>query len=632
MAEMAASAGDGAGDLLLDDDVDVCIVGSGPDALATLSALHEPLSQLKPSDYNRAKNNIDSRARAATNSALKVCVVSPSAPAWLQDWEARFDALEITHLRSPSSAQPDMFSVHSLLEFAQKHGREHELVDVGVRDAEELVGKGKYGRLRDLDEGLFDIPSQALFVDFCRGVAEDLPHRCVQGRVVGIDRDDADDDKSPNPSSHRPLRVRVLQQDGRRGYVSARNVVLAIGAAGPSSVPRTMREKGIPPRLVTHTNNVAELVALKEAAAAGRGALHDGHVPEEHRDVLVVGGGLSAVQAAIAFAKRGSKVVLASRRPLTWQHFDLPVPWLDRRSFNGKKHAFYATPLEGRPAFIKQARRSASVPPWYRRKLADSGVECVVAEVAEASYESRCGANGAELTVGGPTTTGAARPPPAGPGTFGGAATTAVGAVRVTFKPPAGEQQGHVANPKAPPQSKKNKKKNKKWKKEEEKEAVVVPQRVFGRVVLGTGSAPDCLGIALVAALHAKWPVDVVEGLPVVGEDLSWAPELPNVYVVGSLAALRIGPDAANLTGARRAAEVVAQNLGVYDQLEDASVYNVFNNSFSALLNDDSDDGSDDDEETQFVDERNRQETQQQSGGGDDLKRGEQTGKEGVAS
>ena len=80
MAEMAASAGDGAGDLLLDDDVDVCIVGSGPDALATLSALHEPLSQLKPSDYNRAKNNIDSRARAATNSALKVCVVSPSAP------------------------------------------------------------------------------------------------------------------------------------------------------------------------------------------------------------------------------------------------------------------------------------------------------------------------------------------------------------------------------------------------------------------------------------------------------------------------------------------------------------------------------------------------------------------------
>ena len=57
-----------------------------------------------------------------------------------------------------------------------------------------------------------------------------------------------------------------------------------------------MCEKGVPPQLVTHTNNTAELVALKDAAAAGGGALlHDTRY-KEHRDVLVVGGGAGHVR------------------------------------------------------------------------------------------------------------------------------------------------------------------------------------------------------------------------------------------------------------------------------------------------------------------------------------------------
>ena len=113
------------------------------------------------------------------------------------------------------------------------------------------------------------------------------------------------------------------------------------------------------------------------------------------------------------------------------------------------------------------------------------------------------------------------------------------------------------------------------------------------RIVLGTGSPPNCLALPLVEALHRTWPVDVVCGLPVIGQDLRWRPHVP-LYVVGSLAALRIGPDAQNLMGARKAAEIVAQNLGVYNELEDAGgKQNVFTNSFAALLDDsDSDDDS----------------------------------------
>ena len=53
---------------------------------------------------------------------------------------------------------------------------------------------------------------------------------------------------------------------------------------------------------------------------------------------------------------------------------------------------------------------------------------------------------------------------------------------------------------------------------------------------------------------------------------------------VGALAQLQVGPDAGNLTGARRAAEICAANLGSHDDLvEDynvlANTYDVFGDS-----------------------------------------------------
>ena len=66
----------------LEEDVDVCIIGSGPDALSVLSALHEPFAQLKPADYNRAlSNSRRSSGGGRLKHKMKVCVVSPSMPA-----------------------------------------------------------------------------------------------------------------------------------------------------------------------------------------------------------------------------------------------------------------------------------------------------------------------------------------------------------------------------------------------------------------------------------------------------------------------------------------------------------------------------------------------------------------------
>ena len=39
-------------------DVNLCIIGSGPDALTVLSGLQEPFAKLSPADFNRAVNNL----------------------------------------------------------------------------------------------------------------------------------------------------------------------------------------------------------------------------------------------------------------------------------------------------------------------------------------------------------------------------------------------------------------------------------------------------------------------------------------------------------------------------------------------------------------------------------------------
>ena len=485
-------------------DVDVCIIGSGPDALSVLSALHEPFAKLSAAAYNRAAHNRRKAAgpsRASVSQVLKVCVVSPSGE-WLSEWQERFEGLAITHLRSPASAHPDLFSAESLLEFAHCRGRGAELVDVGARHDETLNKRApNTGRLTDMDEGLFDIPSQGLFLDFCRDLAGKLPHTLVRGRVVSIEA--AGGEGAPRMSA------RVLGDDGSHRLVTAKNVVLAVGAPGPSLVPKVLR--GVPPQFCTHTNDVRALEALKRSVSA------------QHR-VLVVGGGLSAVQAAIALAKLGARVTLCSRRPLTWRHFDLPVPWFDRRTQNMMRFEFLSERLEDRAAFIRRVKGGGSVPPWYRRQLAASGVEHVVGSVAAAGAGERAVSVALELG----------------------------GGARVDMD--------------------------------------------VDHIVLGTGSAADCLALPLLADLHERHPTEIFGGLPAVGRDLRWAAGLP-VFVVGGLAALELGPDASNLMGARRAAEIVAQHLGAYDELESADKYNVHTNLYAALEFDEDSSEEDEDED-----------------------------------
>ena len=83
------------------------------------------------------------------------------------------------------------------------------------------------------------------------------------------------------------------------------------------------------------------------------------------------------------------------------------------------------------------------------------------------------------------------------------------------------------------------------------------------RAWLCTGNRLDLTSHPLFRELQNRHPLQVLEGLPVLEEDCRW-PGF-SVYLMGSVAALRVGPTARNFPGARQVASRIAQSLtGVF--------------------------------------------------------------------
>lgn len=59
----------------------------------------------------------------------------------------------------------------------------------------------------------------------------------------------------------------------------------------------------------------------------------------------------------------------------------------------------------------------------------------------------------------------------------------------------------------------------------------------------------------------AKYPVENFDGLPALTDDLMWREDVP-LFLTGKFAALRLGPGAGNLEGARLGAERIAWAMG----------------------------------------------------------------------
>lgn len=76
-------------------------------------------------------------------------------------------------------------------------------------------------------------------------------------------------------------------------------------------------------------------------------------------------------------------------------------------------------------------------------------------------------------------------------------------------------------------------------------------------IYFATGVESDFRTLPFLQTLNANYPIDAYGGLPALNDDLMWKDDVP-LFVTGRLAALRLGPGAGNLEGARVGAERVA--------------------------------------------------------------------------
>ena len=431
-------------------------------------------------------------------------------------------------------AHPDHFDANALLAYAVSNDREDELYESGCGSIRELHGLGQ------TQVGLWKLPSTRLFEDFCVDeVAGRLEHDYIRGTAVDLIRrggggcgggggeggggtdDDGDDEVTATGDGDGDggAHYIVTLADGTEIY--ATSVVLALGPTGTPVIPAG----------IANVPNDKLVIPWR---------LMNEKLESHHKSVLVVGGGLTAVQAAQHCLRRGMRVILCSRRPLVERHFDLHECWFDKRRANGRVSDFYHRPASERLDSLRAVRGGGSVPPIYMDDLRRwrGGGTLEIVHGAEIEYVGSDGEDGGLRISLGPNSSSSSSSSSSG--------TTVV----------------------------------------------------VDCVVLACGMRPDCSANPLVNKIMDRFPIDTVGGYPNVSVDLEWTTK--NLYVVGAMASLNVGPDGGNVMGARRAANIVANALECKSWLRKEGV-GALSNPFHLLTEDDDDDDSsceDDDDES----------------------------------
>lgn len=529
---------------------DVCIVGAGPAGLATLSALRSPYTldsfSMSASQVHRANKTMNQTKKCLQQ---RIVVVDTNSH-WMQTWQDQFEFLGIDYLRSPVLAHPDLFDPNALLSFAVQRDRTDELLESGCFAMKHLLALG------ESQIGLWKLPSTKLFVDFCLDLADQLPHTFV-GKTRVVDIVDASPGGKLRGTKPTLFGLELQSDDGSITTIQAKSVVLALGPVGHPVVPETIQETPNwrfwnQKEWAKHNEKEEDKVTVKKASA-------EKDTTEEEDPIMVLGGGLTAVQVALKIVEEQKQLcILCSRRPLVEQHFDIPVEWFDRRTTNRCMSEFFDHPIEQRTQCLRDARMGGSVPPMYMRRLeAAQQCGCLQCRVGRVEYHppqpllgecaehnSSSGTNGesVEVKIHSPEVNSSGSR----------CANGSAGEVTSTSTIASGEPASF-------------------WVRE---------------IVVACGSKPDYEASPLLKLIQSQWPAPICGGLPCLTDDLRWN-ENVNIFCVGSLGALSIGPDAGNLMGSRKAAQLVANALESRSWLRNS----VLKNPFDLLEDDDTTDG-----------------------------------------
>ncbi|KAK5106033.1 hypothetical protein LTS08_000149 [Lithohypha guttulata] len=518
---------------------EIAIIGAGPCGLAVAARLREKTpSALFTNDeharywkkHKQRHNSIENerkKRKPSTDSGYvsesqnvqglvpehpSMIVLDAGSCSWLSTWKQSFRSLEISHLRSPLFFHFDPRDKDGLLAFAHEHNRTDELLEIPSVVGKELSkhekkkqhtrrkkqSKAPHLKIDGRDQIDYFTPSSKLFEDYCEHIIERYKLRNVvhQAEVLEISYDG---------SSIRTNSGSFTIKTGTNSIIYTKIVIVA---TGPSTtpiipgIPRGLGHSGM--NHVFHPGGTDLPPALHSRITT----------TSEKVTIVIIGGGLTSAQLVHLLLDRyhkhtNLKLHLLLRHPsLKVKPFDVTLPWVSKIR-NHLMASFYSADSDDeRLAMLLEARNGGSITPYFAKMLRKHETEGRLK--IHASTELKLCEQEMWNTN-----------------------TQTWTNLRYQNKTSDGENF-LVQDP----------------------TARGLPD-TSDHIIFCTSSAPSLPQIPFLRKLAESHPIVTLSGLPVPTEDLAWSSNVP-LFFTGALAALRLGPGAANLMGARVGAERIA--------------------------------------------------------------------------
>lgn len=215
----------------------------------------------------------------------------------------------------------------------------------------------------------------------------------------------------------------------------------------------------------------------------------------QQTNVLVVGGGLTSAQLSDLAIRRGvTKVWHVMRGPCRVKHFDVDLEWMGKYKNTEQARFWLADSDEERLEINKAARGGGSITPLFYKRLKKH-----IASGRLELLERTC--------------------------------------LLDTAFVPHDDGDGGMWTVKTDPP--------------------VLSMPSFDYVYFATGIQTNIEKLPYLQTMRQKYPIDSHGGFPCINEDLMWKDNVP-LFILGRLSALRLGPAAPNIGGAKLGAERVA--------------------------------------------------------------------------
>lgn len=504
---------------------DIVIIGAGPCGLAVAARLCERTpSALFTNDeharywkkHHNNKNSLEQerrRGKSSTDSGYgsedenpshpSIAVLDASSNEWLSTWKQRFRDLKISYLRSPLFFHPDPRDRNGLLAFAHEQNRVGDL-----REIPNVVGKelSKHEKKRQSSRKPRRKTPVHLRVD-----GRDQIDYFTPSSQLFLDHCDTIIDRYRLRNLVHETRVLDIRYDAQpqnldHGLFTISTDTtqfesrIVIVAAGPSTEPMIPNLHQLP--LPAQQNGSITHVFQPNGASLPPHLQHKLiSTPHEPTNILVIGGGLTSAQLIdlllTQHANSNLHIHLFLRHAnLKQKPFDIDTPWVTKTRNHLMSTYWSADADDDRLTMLRNARNGGSVPPHFARILSKH-VACgklTIHTNTQLHLDDTCTWDN-EIK-----------------------SWTHLNVTSPTF---------------------------------------TLPTPAIHHMIYCTGSTPSFQCIPFLHSLQHSHPIDTIGDLPILTDDLKYNDDIP-LFFMGALAALRLGPGAANLAGARQGAERVA--------------------------------------------------------------------------